>query len=61
MSFYEYFYKILTVQSIAVLIIIISIFTMKWFFKDFYRETEKFYRSQILVDTEISEVIPYEI
>lgn len=61
MTFFEWFYKTVIVQSVCVLIILVSIITMKYFFKDTYKEIKNFYRQEILSDTKISEVLPNEI
>lgn len=61
MTFFEWFYKTVIVQSICVLIILASVVIMKYFFKGAYSQIEKFYREEILSDTKISEVLQNEI
>lgn len=61
MTFFEWFYKTVVVQSVCILIILLSVVVMKYFFKSAYNEVEKFYREEILSDTSISEVLPNEI
>lgn len=61
MTFFEWFYKTVIVQSVCVLIILASVIIMKYFFKGTYSQLENFYREEILSDTKISEVIPNEI
>lgn len=61
MTFFEWFYKTVIVQSVCVLIILASIVIMKYFFKGAYSQIESFYREEILSDTKISEVLGNEI
>ena len=61
MTFFEWFYKTVIVQSVCVLMILASIVIMKYFFKGAYSQIENFYREEILSDTKISEVLGNEI
>ncbi len=61
MTFFEWFYKTVIVESVCVLIILISIIIMKYFFKSAFLEVEKFYTQEILSDTKIEEVLSNEI
>ncbi len=61
MTFFEWFYKTVIVQSVCVLIILLSVIIMKYFFKDVFAEIKDFYREEILSDTKISEVLADEI
>ena len=61
MTFFEWFYKTVIVESICVLIILLSIIIMKYFFKSTFLQVDKFYTQEILSDTRIEEVLPNEI
>lgn len=61
MTFFEWFYKVVIVQSICVVLIISSVVVMKYFFKAEYVKAKEFYKSEIMSDTDINEVLLDEI
>jgi len=61
MTFFEWFYKVVIVQSVCVLVILLSIVIIKYFFKDTFAKIERFYIDNITDDTKISEVLESEI
>lgn len=61
MTFFEWFYKTVIVESVCVAIILLSIIIMKYFFKSTFLEVKNFYTQEILSDTRIEEVLLDEI
>lgn len=61
MSFFEWFYKVVIIESVCVLLIISSIFIVKYFFKSEYPIVFEFYKTEIMSDTDVSEVLNGEI
>ncbi len=61
MTFFEWFYKVVIVQSICVILILLSVVTMKYLFKEEYVKIKDFYKTEILNDTDVNEVLLDEI
>ncbi len=61
MTFFEWFYKAVIVQSVCVFLILISVVVIKYFFKDTFIKIEKFYTDNITADTKLSEVLEGEV
>ena len=61
MNFWNAYVKMLIVEGVAALFIIISVLAVKFFFKDTYKDLSEWYKENVLVDTDISEVINSEI
>lgn len=61
MTFFEWFYKTVIVQSICVLIILASVLVIKYFFKGTFQKIETFYKQEIMADTKVSEVLEGEV
>ncbi len=61
MTFFDWFYKAIIVQSVCVLIILSGVVVIKYFFKANFTKIEKFYIDNITADTKISEVLESEI
>ncbi|MBE6787564.1 MAG: hypothetical protein E7537_04370 [Ruminococcaceae bacterium] len=61
MSFFEWFYKIIIVQGICILIILLSVISVKYFFKSEYKKAQDFHKTEIMSDTDIKEVLSSEI
>lgn len=51
------FINIIITQTICVLVVLLSVIVVKYFFKAEYAELEKWYKDNIAVNTEISEVL----
>lgn len=60
MTFFEWFYKVVIVQSVCVFLIIASVLVVKYFFKDTYKQVKDFYNDHLNSDTSVSEVIEGE-
>lgn len=58
-----YFLKIVIAECILVFIILLSVLTLKYFFKGTYKEFKNWYDKNMAADTDISEVLgeEYEI
>lgn len=61
MTFFEWFYKVVIIQSVCVLIILSSVLVTKYFFKSEFSVLEEFYKTEIMNDTDIKEVLSGEI
>ena len=61
MTFFECFYKAVIIESIVVLLILLSILTLKYFFKKEFKKVQDFHEKYIVVDTDINEVLKNEI
>ena len=61
MTFFEWFYKAVIIESVCVIIIISGVVATKYFFKTGYLKAEEFYKTQIMSDTDIKEVLESEI
>ncbi len=61
MNFWNAYVKMLIVEGVAALVIIISVLTVKFFFKDTYKNLSEWYKENVLVDIDISEVIKSEV
>ena len=57
MTFFDWFYKVLIIQTICVLIILLAVVVMKYFFKGQFSKIAEFYNQNIMADTYISEVL----
>lgn len=57
MAFFDWFYKVLIIQTICVLIILSAVVVMKYFFKGQFSKIAKFYNQNIMADTSIAEVL----
>jgi hypothetical protein len=57
MTFFEWFYKNLIIESIFVLVVVCVVLFTKYFAKDTFLELKKFYEDNMISDTSISEVI----
>ncbi len=53
----ETFFKIIIVEIICVAVILLSVIAVKYFFKATYSKVEKWYKENIIVDTDIKQVI----
>jgi len=53
--------KLIITQTVCVAIILLSIITVKYFFKGTYKKLLKFYNENICVTTDINEVLSDEI
>lgn len=60
-TFFEWLYKVCIVQTVCVVIILVSVLVIKYFFKDTFSQIQKFYNTHILSETKISEVLSDEI
>ena len=49
--------RIITVQFICAVIVLITVLTVKYFFKDTYSDFKRWYAKNIENDTDISEVL----
>lgn len=61
MTFFEWFYKAVIIEGIAVLLILLSILTLKYFFKGEFKKVQDFHIKYIAVDTDINEVLENEV
>ncbi len=61
MNFWDAYMKMLIVEGVAALLIIITVLTVKLCFKDTYKDLSEWYKENVLVDTDISEVINNEV
>ena len=61
MTFFEWFYKAVIIESIAVLLILLSILTLKYFFETEFKKVQDFNEKYVAVDTDINEVLKNEI
>ena len=61
MTFFEWFYKTAIIGSICVMLILLSVLTVKYFFKDEFAKAQAFYQKHIAVDTDINEVLTDEV
>ncbi len=52
-----YFIKIIILQCVLTVIILSSVFVIKYFFKGTYKELKSWYTENIAVDTDIYEVL----
>lgn len=57
MAFFEWFYKVAIIQSICILAILSSVLVTKYFFKNEYSALAEFYKTEILSDTSVYEVL----
>ena len=53
----NYYIPIIITQSICVILIALCLVCIKYFFKDIYKETKKFYINELCSQTDIKEVI----
>ncbi len=53
----SYFIHILVTQIICCAILLISVLTFKYLFKEEYKEIRSFFETQICVDTKVQEVL----
>ena len=53
----NYISRITLTQCICMIIILLSIFTVKYFFKGTYNELKEWYKENICIDTDINEVL----
>ena len=51
------FYGVALCESILAILLILTLLTSKYFFKKPYKEMKKWYRENIMVDTDISQFI----
>ena len=57
MAFFDWFYKVLIIQTICVLIILSAVVVMKYFFQGQFSKIAEFYNQNIMADTYIAEVL----
>ena len=57
MTFFEWFYKAIIIESVAVLLILLTVLTLKYFFKSEFKKVQCFYQNYIMIDTDINEVL----
>ena len=53
--------RLIMTQTVCVLIIILSVVTVKYFFKGTYKKLLSWYTESVLVNTDINEVLSDEI
>lgn len=53
----EVYSKIVIIQSICVMIILISVFITKFIFKDTFLSVKEWYKENVCVDTDINQVL----
>jgi len=53
----EMLFPIIITQSVCVALILLTLFVVKLFFVDTYKEAKKWYSDNICIDTSISEVL----
>lgn len=53
----EVYSKIVIIQSICVMIILISVFITKFIFKDTFLSVKELYKENVCVDTDINQVL----
>ena len=56
-TFFEWFYKAIIIESIAVLLMLLMVLTLKYFFKSEFKKVQYFHQKYIMVDTDINEVL----
>ncbi len=61
MKFWDLYIKLIITQCIAVLLIILTLLTVKICFKKSFENVKNFYFENILSDTDINEVLKGEI
>ncbi len=61
MTFFEWFYKAVIIEAVAVLLMLLITLTLKYFFKSEFKKVQDFHTKFIAVDTDISEVLKNEI
>ncbi len=61
MTFFEWFYKVLIVQTVCVLVLFLSVVFAKYFLSETYVKITDFYKRNFTTDTSISEVLDGEI
>lgn len=61
MTFFEWFYKAIIIESLTLLLILLTVLTLKFFFKSEFKKVQDFHAKYIAVDTDISEVLSNEI
>lgn len=61
LAFFDWFYKVLIIQTVCVIIILSGILAVKYFFKNEFSKVREFYNENITADTYISEVLEDEI
>lgn len=61
MTFFDWFYKVIIIQTVCVLIILSGVLVVKYFFKNEFSKVREFYNENIMADTYIAEVLEDEI
>ena len=61
MTFFEWFYKAIIIESLTLLLILLTVLTLKFFFKSEFKKVQDFHAKYFAVDTDISEVLSNEI
>lgn len=61
MKFWDMYTKAIITEGIAVLLIILTVITVKFCFKKTYKKVHNFYIQNVLSDTDINEVLKGEI
>ncbi|MBQ4118823.1 MAG: hypothetical protein IJD45_00360 [Clostridia bacterium] len=61
MTFFEWFYKAVIIEGIAILLTLLITLTLKYFFKSEFKKVQDFHAKYIAVDTNISEVLSNEV
>ena len=61
MTFFEWFYRTLIVQTVCVLLLLTGVIFAKYFWSETYIQIKDFYMEKIACDTKISEVFEGEI
>lgn len=61
MTFFEWFYKAVIIEAIAILLTLLITLTLKYFFKSEFKKVQDFHEKYIAVDTDISEVLSNEV
>lgn len=61
LTFFEWYYKVLIIQTVCVIVILSGVFAVKYFFKDEFSKVAEFYVQNIMADTDIAEVLEDEV
>ncbi len=61
MKFWDMYTKAIIAEGVAVLLIILTVATLKFCFKKTYKKVSNFYIESVLSDTDINEVLKGEV
>ncbi len=57
MTFLDWFYKVLILQSVCIIIMLSAVLILKYFYKGEFSRVENFYKEYITSDTDVNEVL----